>query len=311
MPGPVMVTGSRGFAGRPLVAGLRAAGCRVVGLDLQPAEHPDDRCVDLSRADLIGAIVANEHPDRVCHLAGMAIEPADAEGRARLLNANIGMTLGLLDALVAAGCHCRFLLAGSCSVYGIPLRSDGRVVESDPVAPILYYGFTKAAQEELVRVYHRRGSIDLLVARLFNVTGPGEGPGTVLGAVARQIHSGAAALRLGNVDTVRDFLDVRDAASAFRAILERGQAGLAYNVGCGNGETVRDRVLALSQAAGMACLIQRDEARVKPVDVKCIVADTKRLRELGWQAEFDAACTSRDLMAWLATRGTGVGPAAG
>ncbi len=268
-----------------------------MGVDLVPPVHPDDVVLDLADSDAVTALVRSERPDRVVHLAGAVFEPADAAGRRRLLGLNVGLTLVLVEALAEVGDCPRFLLAGSCAVYGVPPGADGLAREDDPVAPVLYYGFTKAAQETLASTYHRRGALDLRVGRSFNLTGPGEPAHFVTGTVARQVASGAGVVRLGNIDTVRDFIDVRDAAVAYATILDRGVPGAVYNVGRGVPVTVEDQIRAVLAAAGGSCRVERDESRIKAVDVPRIYADVARLRGLGWAPAHDLESTARDVLA--------------
>lgn len=280
---PILVTGSRGFAGRHLVARLRAGGRTVVGLDRTPVAHPDDVTADLGDAESVRDLVVDVRPDRVYHLAGAAFEPRDSIGRSDVLRATLDATASLASALAFAGGRPRVLVAGSCSVYGVPVRPDGRVVEDDPIAPVLFYGFAKASQEMLLALYHRRGVIDLRVARIFNLSGPGEGQGSVLGTAAFQAAAGGP-VRLGNLGAVRDFLDVRDAAVAFETIVERGDAGGVYNVGSGRGIAVRSVVERVLAATGAA--LEHDPARDRPVDVPAIFADVVRLDALGFRSAY-------------------------
>jgi GDP-4-dehydro-6-deoxy-D-mannose reductase len=213
--------------------------------------------------------------------------------------------MGLLEALSAVPAPPRTLVAGSASVYGIPVASDGVVRESDPVAPVLFYGMTKAAQEDVFRLWARWGRVQPIFARSFNLTGPGEGTGSLPGAIARQLAAGADPILVGNLAPVRDFLDVRDAVAAYDLLSQRGEPGAAYNVASGRGESVRDHVARLVVAAGGSSRVVVDPDRVKAVDVAEVVADVSRLRALGWVPGFAPERTARDLLA--AVRG-GEGP---
>jgi len=299
LAGTFVVTGSRGFLGRALTRLLRQRGDRVLGLDLRPGDHPDDVVGDLADPGSWRGRLDPRGMTGVFHLAGRVGEPGDAEGRKALMQDTLEGTIGLLEWACGQEPRPRMVLASSSAVYGVPASPDGRIGESDPLAPRLFYGVVKAAQEELVRREVRLGRLEAVVARLFNLTGPGEGPGSLPGATALQLVRGATVLRLGRLDTVRDFLDVRDAARALVLVMERGGAGEVVHVASGVGESVGDRVMRLVRASGRSVAIEKDPERVRPDDVPVAVADVSRLRALGFRARVDPDRSAADLLASL------------
>ncbi len=144
------------------------------------------------------------------------------------------------------------VVVGSAAEYGE--TSSEPVVEEHPLGPVTDYGVAKAAQSLAAGAVATRSSIYLTRVRLFNLLGPGEPTSFVASAVAARIaaiQAGAAPppLRTGDLETRRDFVDVRDAARALRLVATRGDAGEVYNVCSGRatriGELV-ERLLALS-----------------------------------------------------------------
>jgi GDP-4-dehydro-6-deoxy-D-mannose reductase len=259
--------------------------------------HDDDRELDLCDTSGLNGLLGVEAPSAVYHLAGRVEEPVDSGGRTALMRDTLDATLSLLECLEATGLKPRFLLAGSAAVYGHPARPDGTVMETDPIGPILFYGFVKGAQESMVSTFHRRGAVESVIARAFNLTGPGEGPGFLAGAVVRQVAAGARVIRMGNLDAERDFLDVRDAVEAFELLMLQGDPGGIYNVGSGRAVPAGDRVRDLLQAAGGGFEIEMDDTRRRPFDVPRILADVSRIRSLGWVPRIDPGATLRDLLA--------------
>lgn len=296
LAGVFVVTGSQGFLGRALTRLLRLRGDRVLGLDLVPGDHPDDRVGDLAEPASFQGVLDVPGITGVFHLAGRVGEPRDGDRRRALLRDTLEGTVGLLEWMGRRDPGPRLVLASSSAVYGVPVSQNGRVRETDPLEPRLLYGVVKAAQEELVRREVRLGRLEAVIARLFNVTGPGEGPGSLPGAVALQLVRGASVLHLGRLDTVRDFLDVRDAARGLVLVMERGRAGEVLHVASGVGEVVGERVRRLVRAAGRPVTIETDPERVRPDDVPVAVADVSRLRALGFRAEVDPDRSAADLL---------------
>jgi GDP-4-dehydro-6-deoxy-D-mannose reductase len=236
-------------------------------------------------------------PAMVFHLAGPVVEPKDEEGRGRAMDSAVTMTLGLLDGLASIGGRRRMLVASSCAVYGVPARPDGLVREGDAMSPVSFYGLGKAVQETVALLFGRQRGVDVLVTRGFNYLGPGEGERSVTGAVLAQLASGERNVRVGNTDTARDFLDVRDATAAYRTVMLKGEPFRVYNVGSGAAVRVEEVIRRLVAAWGGSGAVSRDESRVRPADVPRIFADNSRLTALGWRPGHSLDETIRDAVA--------------
>jgi len=89
-------------------------------------------------------------------------------------------------------------------------------------------------------------------------------------------------LSVGNLEPVRDFSHVEDVVGAYRLLLEHGVAGEAYNVASGVGRTVRSVVEEMIAASEVDARIEVDPARLRPVELPCLVGDSSKLRALGW-----------------------------
>ncbi|MBI4705041.1 MAG: NAD(P)-dependent oxidoreductase [Deltaproteobacteria bacterium] len=295
--GATFLTGASGFTGRHLAARLRAAGHHVVGVDRAPPLLPGDVQADLLASGVMRDLIARVRPVRVYHLAGPVAEPRDEAGRKSALDATVSMTLGLLEALAGLGGRRRMLVTSSCATYGAPSRADGRTTEQDPVAPVSFYGLSKAMQELVALSFGRQSGVEVVVTRGYNLLGPGEGDRSVTGTVLAQLAAGSRRIRTGSVDTARDFLDVRDAAAAYEAVMEQGEAFAVYNVGSGRAVAVNDVIGQVLAQWGGGCVLERDESRLRRADVPCVFADNSRLLGLGWRPAHALADSVRDAVA--------------
>lgn len=144
--------------------------------------------------------------------------------------------------------------------------------------------------------------MDVVIARPFNHVGPGQDPRFVLPALARQvmaIRSGRKppVLDVGDIDTTRDFTDVRDVVAAYAALLSRGSAGATYVVGSGVERKIRDIVQQMCAIAGVAPEIRQDPTRMRPAEQRRMVASPKKLRaHTGWQPAFAFEQTLQDIL---------------
>jgi GDP-4-dehydro-6-deoxy-D-mannose reductase len=293
----VLVTGIAGFAG-PVVAGaLRAAGHEVLGL-VQEGVPSRLAAVglpagalhvgDVTDAAVLRSLLATTRPDGLIHLAGLTFVPAAERDPAETYRVNVGGLLALLGAVRAETPKARVVAVGSCDVYGAVERSELPVREETPLRPVTVYGASKAAADLAAAQWVRAYGLEVVCARPFNHTGPGQDAAFVCSALARQIAaieagSQEAVLRVGNVDPVRDFSDVRDVAAGYVALLERGHAGDAYNLCSGSGASIAEVIAILRTHARVPLRVHSDPALRRAVDVERIVGSHDRAtRDTGW-----------------------------
>jgi GDP-4-dehydro-6-deoxy-D-mannose reductase len=168
--------------------------------------------------------------------------------------------------------------------------------------PLSVYGATKAAAEVVALQWARRQRRDVVVARPFNHTGPGQAPEFVVPAFARQIAriaagAGEPVVRVGDLSPVRDVSDVRDVARGYLALLERGASGGIYNLCAGRGVAIREILDGLLAVAGVEVRVESDSALERPVDVPRIVGSHARATEAtGWRPEIALVTTLTDVL---------------
>lgn len=291
----VLVTGSSGFVGRWLLEHLAEAGDEVLEL---PGE------VDVTDGPAVGAAVAAAAPEGLVHLAAQASVGGSWDDGGRTFAVNAGGTLHVLDAAAAAGVR-RVLVVSSAEVYG-KVRPDRLPVGEDaPLAPASPYAASKAAAEMVaLQAWLGRG-LEVVRARPFNHTGPGQRPDFVVPSLARQVaeaaRTGAASLRVGNLAVRRDLTDVRDVVRAYRLLLAGGAPGEVYNVCRGESVAIDDVARRLLELAGVALPLEVDPARLRPADVPELRGDPTRLRDaVGWRPEIDLDRTLADVLAaWV------------
>lgn len=224
----VLVTGARGFVGAHLAAGLRARGADVTALS-RSAGDGAVACDLLDRAKL-DAVLAEGRFDTIFHLAGLN---ASADTVA-LYQANVVATATLLQAVRALGrADLRMVLVGSSAEYGD--CPDDPITEDSPTRPVGDYGISKLAMTHMGVLEHLRWGGATVMARPFNIVGPGRSHHLLHSDVARKIvavEQGRAAplLAMRNLGGYRDFVDVRDVAAGLVAAAERGMPGQVYNL---------------------------------------------------------------------------------
>lgn len=316
-----LVTGARGFVGRHLVPALAAAGAVVDGLDVPlPAGHQDPAWLVLHRRlggdcalgaeaaarDLAVRLETGRYAG-IYHLAGQSSAGASFADPAGTVTANLLGTLELLEALrllaAARAAPPRLLVVGSAEEYGAAAPRDRPCREEDPVLPISPYGTSKAAATQLCLQYHRCFGLPVIATRSFNHTGPGQDTRFAFPSFAAQLAAIEAGrqepvLQAGDLTPTRDFLDVRDVAAAYLALMRHGRPGRVYNVCSGSALTIGDGLQILLGACSVAVRVAAVASRQRPADIPYLVGDPTALcRDTGWQRRYDMPDTLRGLLA--------------
>ncbi|HTV12828.1 MAG TPA: GDP-mannose 4,6-dehydratase [Acidimicrobiales bacterium] len=288
----VLVTGSNGFVGPWLLGHLRDSGD-------EPVELPET--TDVRDAEGLSEAVRAAAPEAICHLAAQANVRLSWEDPLGTFNVNAVGTLNLCNAATTLSPVPRVLIVSSAEVYGKVPASRMPVREAEPFAPTTPYAASKAAAEMVgLQAWLGRG-LPVVVARAFNHTGPGQGPGFVVPDLATQVASVARGqldrISTGNLDVSRDIIDVRDVVRAYRLLLRGGEPGEAYNVCSGEAVAISEVLQRLMRGAGVDAPVWTDPARMRPVDVPKHVGDRRKITTLtGWAPEIPLDKTLGDVL---------------
>jgi GDP-4-dehydro-6-deoxy-D-mannose reductase len=271
------VTGSAGFVGRHLSPRLEAAGYEVVGRD---------RELDVTDAARIEAELARVEPDVVLHLAAQSSVAMALKTETLTYHVNFIGARNVLEAVARRAPGARVLLVSSGDVYGLAQPESPPFTEAAPLRPRSAYARGNACADLLGATHARRG-LDVVRVRPFSHTGPGQSETFVAPSFARQaveIATGrrAASLMVGNLDSVRDFLDVEDVVDAYLRLLDRNVPAGVYNVASGVGRRVGELLEGLLSRAEITPQIEVDADRHRPAD-HAVGDATKLRRATGWE----------------------------
>jgi len=299
-----LVTGASGFVGPWLCRALLRDGWAVTGVSLTSlpaesvltgAERAEIRWIqaDLLSGSTIAQVVGESTPDAVFHLAGISFVPAFGDDPLAGFRTNVDTTVSLLAAVKqlrsATKLDPTVLVIGSAEQYGRHSPEHGLLTERSELRPATWYAASKSAQEAMAIGAFRAEGLRVIATRSFNQAGPGQSSRFLLPSLVQRILSlrettlGAARVVLGNLDTVRDFLHVEDAAAAYVALIDRGVPGEVYNVCSGTGVTVETLAREVCARAGVEAELVSDPALRRAVDVPWLVGDNAKLRSAtGW-----------------------------
>jgi GDP-4-dehydro-6-deoxy-D-mannose reductase len=307
----VVITGMAGFIGTVLAQVGRAGGARCIGVDIAERDVPDWHVMDLTAgASALADLLRAERPDVVYHLAG------GPRGGDPLLP-GISATRNLLAALrEVPDQRPRVILVGSSAEYGDlgpePIREDARE------CPVNEYGVGKLAQTRLGLVARRAG-MRLLVARPFNIIGPGMSPALAPARFAREIlaavNDPAHDVRTGDLSPVRDYLDVEAVARALWTLGHVDTEHEIVNVCSGQTTSMRAVLDEILAQVGVTPVIHTEASALRgpgeipvsrgdPTRLTAVTSETYRFslgeavaRLLAWTRQADPTSAVRGLAA--------------
>lgn len=310
----VLVTGADGFVGRRLVPRLVETG-HDVSAACRPGGEPMEawlgalwreavRVVSLDLTDPTTIRLALAGPcDAIVHLAAVASGSEARRDPARAWVVNAAGTAGLVGAVLAHreadGGDPLVLVVSTAEVYGSGPLSPR--VESDPVCPQSPYAASKVGCEVAALEAWRRAGLRVVVARPFPHTGAGQSRQYVVPAFIHRLRAakqaGTTEVSTGNLEAVRDLLDVRDVVEAYLGLLAGALPGETYNIASGEGIRLRDLFYRLAELMEIQAEPVLDPSLSRAGDIPYLVGDSSKLRRAtGWFPTITLEQTLREMV---------------
>lgn len=304
MQAPILVVGGAGYIGSHMVKQLRQAGYAVAVVDDLSSGRREAvlgaplHVGDIGDAAFVSALLAQLRPAAVMHFASFIQVGESVADPGKYYRNNVTATQVLLDAMRAQGID-RFIFSSTAAIFGDPQYTP--IDEAHPKAPINPYGRSKWFVEQMLDDYDRAYGLKSVCLRYFNAAGADpEGelgechePETHLIPLILQVASGRRPhITVYGEDyptpdgtCIRDYIHVSDLCQAHLLALQQLLAGggsARYNLGNGNGYSVREVIAAARRVSGHPIPVQTGPRR--PGDPPVLVADARAARQvLGWQ----------------------------
>lgn len=308
----VLITGATGFVGGHLIQALEKEGPSSFDIfgttypDAPPSSGNKLYFLDLRLERDVMKLVAEVRPDWIFHFAAVSNAHRSWEMRGETIETNVLGTLNLLEAVRQASPGARVLFISSSDVYGAGVSPTEGLKEDAPFQIVSPYAYSKAAGEMLCGFYEKIENIDIVIARPFPHTGPGQTEDFVCSDWSRQIvqiEKGdiAPILRVGNLDVRRDYCDVRDVVKAYISLLRKGRRGEVYNICSGTTISLREVLGFLVKEAGVSnpISIEVDPVKFRRIDMPVQMGSNRKITsETGWLTSIPMERTLHELIAF-------------
>jgi NAD dependent epimerase/dehydratase len=313
----VLVTGADGFIGSTLVQRLLREGARVRALCLYTStgslgwleDLPEEERArvevhlgDVRDAELVGDVVAG--CDVVLHLAALIAIPYSYLAPRSFVETNVTGTLNVLEAVRRHGVP-RLVHTSTSEVYGTP--EEVPIRETHPLHGQSPYSASKIGADMLCEAWARSFEVPVTVLRPFNTYGPRQSARAVIPTVLQQMLAGAPSIRLGSLETRRDFTFVDDTCDGFvRAATSDLEPGQVVHLGTGRDVSIGELVEACRAVTGSRARVEVEDERLRPErsEVQRLLSDPSRAAQLlGWAPRTSLEEGLRRTADWLSARG--------
>ena len=293
-----LITGITGMIGSHFSNAAKAKKWPVFGIARNSASsrivaQPDPSIyrLDILDRDALDATFEEIKPDLVVHMAAQAFNSISWKNEESTHLNNYQGTVNVLRASQRYVPDAKLLLACSSAEYGDIQPEDCPLIEKRFLQPITPYGVSKVATECLGYQYFINYSLKVFLPRLFIHVGTGHPPATAIQNFARQlalISKGKAepVVKVGNLESARDFIDVRDGVEAMMLMVEKGSPGEPMNICTGEAHKISDILKLLVEISELDVEIQTDKSLYRPSDEPVLLGDNSKLKSIGWKQHY-------------------------
>jgi GDP-4-dehydro-6-deoxy-D-mannose reductase len=263
------------------------------------------RC-DINDAGSVNEALLKSKPEYVFHLAAQSFVMTSWEDPQLTLRTNILGTLNLLEGIRKMGINPLVEVIGSSSIYGPRSPEELPLKEETDFRPTSFYAVSKVGEEMLGYMYAKVYGMSVVRVRPFNMTGPRK-TGDACSDFTKglvEIEKGLRkVLEVGNLETVRDFTDGRDAVKALWILAEKGTPGEVYCLCSGKGYKMKDILdMAISLSGLENVEVRQVPWKMRPYDDPIYIGDNSKLRRLGWEPKIPMEKTLKDMLEYWRER---------
>lgn len=295
----ILITGVSGFVGGHLAEYLLSQKkYTIFGTDhldeyFQRLAFKDK--VNFTKLNLLDSQKVNDlinqiKPDYIFHLAAASVPFESFVNPAETVNNNVTSQLNIFEGMLKNNLeNSRIMIISSAEVYGLIKPTDLPVNEDTKLCPTTPYAVSKITQDFFGLQYYIAHKLQCIRVRPFNHIGPRQSAKFVVADFAKQIAeiekgNKEPIIYVGNLESKRDFTDVRDMVRAYDLLMNKGLPGEVYNIGYGESHSIREVLDILTGFSKTNIKVKVDPQKLRPSDIPDIVCDYTKMHVLtGWK----------------------------
>ena len=306
----ILVTGSSGFIGSHLTEYLVERGYEVVAFDrynnnnhygwLEKSKYKKN--IEFILGDIRDYDSVNKAMkgcQSVMHLAALIGIPYSYISPTAYIKTNVEGTLNILESAKNLKLK-QVIITSTSEVYGTAIKK--KLSENDELKAQSPYAASKIAADQLSLSYYRSFGLPVKIIRPFNTFGPRQSARAVIPSIITQALS-KNKIKIGNLNTARDFLYVEDLCAAYEKILKSKKLlGEVTNVGVDSEISIKNLILKISKILKIKLIPVVEKKRVRPqksevLRLKC--DNTKIKRMTNWKPKYDLDEGLNKLIRWI------------
>ncbi len=289
----LLIFGYSGFVGPYLAKEFLKDNYEVYGTDInEPCELNID--VKFTKSDILNAnsvneLINNVEPDMIINLAAISSVGLSWRIPQKTMEVNVVGALNILEASRNLENKPKVMFVGSSEEYA---PSDKPLTEESPLNANNPYGISKLTQEKYADLYRKQYGMKVYCVRPFNHTGIGQKDTFVLPSFCKQVAEIEKAgkpgvIKVGNLEAIRDFSDVRDIVRAYKLIIESDDCSTIYNIGSGKAYSLRELLDYIISLCSQKIEIVVDPERYRPIDTPYICCDNNKIKvNIEWSNDY-------------------------
>jgi len=305
----VLITGGEGFVGNHLINYLLSeTDYEIVSTYFMESTFKDENNrvefvkLDIRKQEDLENLLKIQKPNYIYHLAGISFVPASFANPLLTHETNFLGTFNLYESVRKLNLDASILFVSTSEVYG---QVDDKIINEEKVLkPQNPYSVSKASAELLSYQYYKNYGLKIKIVRPFNHIGLGQNESFVIPNFVKQIVDIEKGLKepiieVGNLDSIRDFTDVKDIIIGYRLLVESELNGEIYNLCQGQGQSIKAVLDILLSFSDKKIEIKFDEKRMRPSDNPKIIGNNKKIEKaLGWKPQIDIRTTLSEVYIW-------------
>jgi GDP-4-dehydro-6-deoxy-D-mannose reductase len=286
-----LVTGCEGFVAQYLQE-LLDDDYEVVGMDIKHGE-------DFRDYEVVRKIIDTVRPDKIFHLGALTYVPESMNDPYRAIEVNTVGSLNILEAVKNLGLKTKIHLAGTSEEYGDSRFASEPITEKTPLSPLSPYAIGKAGMDYFGQYYARAFNMHIVITRAFNHCGPGRGEEFAESAFAKQVvqieRGERDILRHGNLESIRNYTDVRDIVRAYILAIDLDPG--VYNICSEQNVTMQEVLDTLISFANKEIPTKVDNTLYRKADFSFKKPSCAKFQTLtDWAPQIPLETTLRDIL---------------